>query len=90
MTRKSEVIRNLIELSTWRKQLRYARKAKRFDLALDAVDNGFACVAAAIQASIRPKAHRDVRRRKEAIPRSAAARTADGPGTTSPDARSSR
>lgn len=42
LTRKGEIIQGLIELSTWRKQLRYATKAKRYDLALRAVDNCFA------------------------------------------------
>ena len=69
MTRKSEVIANLIELSRWRKQLRYAAKLARGEgtmadhvrhicLALDAVDNGFANLTAAIQAIIKPMPRR--------------------------------
>jgi len=69
VTRKGEVIRNLIELSEWRKQLRYAMKFTRGEgtmadhirhvrLALDAVDNGFANVAAAIRATIKPRPRR--------------------------------
>ncbi len=55
MTRKSEVIGNLIELSRWRKQLRLGRRVGRTDLALDAIDNCFACLAAAMKAAISPR-----------------------------------
>ncbi len=55
MPRKHDVIEALIDLGRWRKQLRYAAKHDRLDLAADAVDNGFACVAMAIKASITPR-----------------------------------
>jgi len=69
MTRKHEVIVNLVELSRWRKQLKYAIKKVREDaplgermkavpLALDAIDNGFANLTAAISAVIKPKARK--------------------------------
>ncbi len=85
LTRKGEVIESLIELSTWRKQLRYAAKAKRYDLALTAVDNCLALTSKALRAMLK-----DAPRRKGVRGRSDAARPAAGPDATSPDAPSSR
>jgi hypothetical protein len=69
MTRKGDVIQNLIELSKWRKQLKYMTKLTRGEgtmadrvkyiaLALDAVDNGFANLTATVQAIIKPRPRR--------------------------------
>jgi len=66
MTRKGEVIRNLIELSKWRRQLRAMTKLLRSDatmaehvrriaIGFDAIDNSFANLTAAVQATIQPR-----------------------------------
>lgn len=85
LTRKGDVIRALIELSTWRRQLRYATKAKRYDLALVAVDNCFALTSKALRAMLKNAPRRTGVRR-----RSAAVRPATPRDETSPDAPSSR
>ncbi len=84
MTRKGEIIQSLIEASKWRKQLRYAAKHKRYDLALTAVDNILALQEKAIRAFLKnaPRS-RGVRRRSAAVP------PATPQDRTSPDAPSS-
>lgn len=42
-------------MNTWRKQLRMAAKAKRNDLAFQAIDNCFALTAKALRATIQPR-----------------------------------
>ncbi len=84
MTRKGEIIESLIEASKWRKQLRYAAKAKRPDLAFTAIDNIFALHEKAIRAMLK-----NAPRRRKVRPRSAAAPPATPQDTTSPDAPSS-
>ncbi len=67
LTRKGEIIQSLIEASKWRKQLRYATKNKRYDLALTAVDNILALQEKAIRAFLKNAPPRRLRPR--AVPK---------------------
>lgn len=58
LTRKGEVIQSLIDMSRWRKQIRYAAKAKRLDLMAEAVDACFADTSKALRALIKPRPRR--------------------------------
>lgn len=62
--RKGEVIQSLIEATKWRKQVRLATKLKRYDLAMQAVDNVFALHEKAIRALIKNRP----RRSRKALP----------------------
>ncbi len=74
MPRKGEIIQSLIEASKWRRQLRYAAKAKRPDLAFQAIDNIFALHEKALRAFVKnaPR-RRGVGRRESARPAATAA-----------------
>ena len=65
MTRKGDVIKSLIELSTWRKYakqyaLAYSKNPKPnlFNEYALAIDNCFVLITKAIQATIKPKPRR--------------------------------